>query len=849
MKINFSQVFNSMAAIAASCLLLCCNPARHLPEGEYLLSKNIVIDKYAKVDKSDIESYIKQKPNRKMILFKTYLRIYNSVDAEKLERIKKKRMAKRESHNSKRIEKYNRINAKREAKGKKPIIVNLKKKEPRPLREWWKSNGEPPVIYDSLLAKKSSKQIKLFLNNKGFFNSTVKDSASLPFHKKIKTYYIIKEGIPYTIRNLMYEIKDEQLAYYVLSDASGSFIQRGINYDVDVLQKERDRITNILRNDGYFYFSKEYIYYEVDSALGTREVDITIGIKNPVMKVTRENEKDTTKEISHSRYYLNNIYIYTDYDPQIKTPPKDSLLVNDYYLLSNGYLRYKPRLITDAMFISKGELYQQKHADQTYTRLAELRMFRSVQIVFSAISSDKLDCHIYLSNIPKQSLSAETEGTNTSGTLGIAGDIVYQNKNVFKGGEIFEWKLKGALEVQKTKEKEKNQIPGLESSPIPFNTLELGTEARLVVPNFQTPFHIKGTKNNNAKTNLIGSYNFQRRFGDFGFGRSIGNLSYGYSWKETATKQHIINPIEFNLINIFRPTDKLDSMIRFSKDPFLKNSYSDHFTLATHYVFIYNNQNINKKKNFSFFRFGAEGAGNTMRGIFRLIDQNRDINNKLDHVFDTVYYKDGYSIERSYTIEQIRFSQYVRFDFDYRFYKLINNNDKLVYRIAAGLGKPFANLRALPLEKSFFSGGPNSLRAWQSRTLGPGGFTDASPSSAADKIGDVKIETNIEYRFNVVKMLNAAMFIDAGNIWLRKTYTNTNYPNGEFKLKKTDSTTAFIGEMAIGIGMGIRFDFNFFIIRLDGAIKLKDPARKPNDRWMFGKYDPPVFNFGIGYPF
>jgi outer membrane protein assembly factor BamA len=185
----------------------------------------------------------------------------------------------------------------------------------------------------------------------------------------------------------------------------------------------------------------------------------------------------------------------------------------------------------------------------------------------------------------------------------------------------------------------------------------------------------------------------------------------------------------------------------------------------------------------------------------------------------------------------------VRCDFDYRFYKVLNEKDRLVYRVAFGIGKPFQNLRALPLEKSFFAGGPNSVRAWQSRTLGPGGYFDSTGSNTADKIGDAKFESNFEYRFNVLKALNAAMFVDAGNIWLRKHYAS--FPDGEFTGDK------FIGQIAIGAGMGIRFDFNFFIIRLDAAFKVKDPSLKEGDRWTVGKQPlkSTVFNFGIGYPF
>ncbi|TAL57852.1 MAG: hypothetical protein EPN85_13050 [Bacteroidetes bacterium] len=825
-------------------LLSSCNSTKKITEGELLLDKNIITTKSLLLDKGEIEAYIKQQPNRKVLFWKFYLHIYNRVNQEKIEKKKIRKDARIESINSLRIEKNNQRNVKREAKGKKSKKAFLKKKNTLTWREWLLRIGEQPVIYDSLLARKSARQINLYLNNKGFFNSKVKDSLSVR-NKKAAVHYSVHTGKPYLFRNLLYEIKDEQLKYYVLSDAPSTFIKQGINYDVEALQKERDRITGMLRNDGYFLFSKEYIYFEIDSSLGKHEVDIKIGIKNPILKI--EGKKDSTTELPHSRFYIKNIYICTDYDPKQKTLPKDTLTINDYHLMSTGALRYKTRLITDAIFISKGELFQQSHADQTYRRLSELKLFRSVQIQFVPIGNSQVECFVYLSNIPKQSFSVETEGTNTSGTLGIAGSLVYQNKNTFKGGEILEIKLKGALEIQMSNSDETI----VTESPIPFNTLELGNEVNLFIPRFVTPFNIKTPKNNNAKTNLTANYNLQLR--PEVYGRSIANIAFGYSWNETSTKKHIINPIEFNLVNIFDDST-LQATISASKDKdlFLKNSYSDHFTLGTRYGFIFNNQNIRKKnKNFTYFRFGAEAAGNAMRGIFLLIDkQLRRDDDSLSYYPDTTFYPGpSWSIpfEKNFTIKDIRFSQFVRTDIDCRFYKFLREKSKLVFRVALGVGKPLYNLRVLPLEKSFFAGGPNSIRAWQARTLGPGGFTDSDNSDFADKIGDVKIESNIEYRFNVIKILNAALFVDAGNIWLRKEYES--YKRGHFSFLGDSTVGSFIYHVAIGAGVGIRLDFNFFILRLDGAFKVKDPARKTDDRWMFGKPLETVLNFGIGYPF
>ena len=417
LHINYFQ----LVAFPAVLFLLSCNPTKKLQEGTLLLDKNVVsIKSYTNItaiksitiDKSEIDAYIKQKPNRKMLFWKFYLHLYNSINKDKIERKKTKRSVRVQAINSQRMEKNNQLNAKREAEGKNLRKVFLKKKEIWRFKEWLLSIGEQPVIYDSLLTKKSARQINLFLNNKGYFNSNVKDSLYIK-NKKASVHYIIHLGKPYVYHNIKYEIKDDLLKYYALSDTTSSLIKHGMIYDIETLQKERDRITNLLRNEGYFKFSKEYIYFEVDSSLGSHEVNINMGIKNPVLKV--DETKDSTIESTHTQFYINNIFIHTDYDPKLKTTPKDTLIINDYRLISDTTLRYKPRLITDAIFFSKGELFQQSHADQTYKRLSDLKLFRSSQIQFVQINNSQIDCYIYLSNIPKQSFSTESELINSHG--------------------------------------------------------------------------------------------------------------------------------------------------------------------------------------------------------------------------------------------------------------------------------------------------------------------------------------------------------------------------------------------------------------------------------------------------
>jgi outer membrane protein assembly factor BamA len=795
-----------------------CNSIKNLKDDEVLLTRNVIRSSNRKFEKSELATYLKQKQNRKVLFWKIHLHIFNSIDAAKLEKIIESKTAKRALYNKNKIEKYKTINAQRMAAGKQSITPKLKKSKPFILREWWRSNGEPPVIYDTLATQKSVKQLKSFLNSKGYFNNTVTDSVRIN-NRKATVYYTLAEGKPYTIQSVTYDSKDEYIKSIISSQTAASLIKVGENYDVDILQKERERITNVLNNNGYFSFAKESIFFEADSNSGNHQITISVSIKNAFVKDKENN--DSLIETEHIRYYLNQIYIFPNYNA-LSSALTDTLVFNQYRIIYFGKQNFKSRFIADAVSISTGDLFQQAEVDKTYRRLSDLKIFKSVQIQFSMVENNRLNCFIYLTNVPKQSIALETEGINTSGTLGIAGNVVYKNKNVFKGGELFEWKTRGALEVQKTKVQNNTII----TPTLPFNTLETGTEANLTTPRFLFPFTIKSSKNNNAKSILSGNYNYQRRPD---FGRSLSNVSFGYQWKETETKQHLINPIEFNLINIFNESKQLQATIDKSQDPFLKYSYSDHITIGTRYAFTFNNQDLHKTKDFSFLRIGAEGAGNALREVFNFISLNTNA---------SLQNKDG-----SFMIDSIPFSQYVRFDLDYRYYKVLNESDRLVGRVALGVGKALTNSKALPLEKSFFAGGPNSIRAWATRTLGPGGYLDSTNTNAADKMGDIKIESNLEYRFNILRSFNGALFMDAGNVWLSNNVDI--YPHGRFTGKE------FLDQIALGAGMGLRVDFSFFIVRLDGAFKVKDPSLPKNNRWTLGKQPlkDVAINVGIGYPF
>ena len=791
-KKNTNFIIKTLLYIILLLPIVACNPTRSLKNNEYLLKKNTVKIESNKliIDKENITGLIQQKPNKKLfglVRFKLWF--------------------------------YNIANKGKETKFKKWIKKSL---------------GEKPVIYNQNQAKSSVMQIKTYMNNIGYFNSKVKESKKI--HKKqVEVVYDIKPAIPYKIKNIEYNIENNTIKNIVLSNKSGSLIKQGNIYNAYDLEDERDRITKNLQNKGYYFFNNEYIFYEVDSSFNNHSLDIIIGIKN--IKLQSKDQKSKFTEENHFPFYINQIYINTNYNPLASDTIKYDTLVEvvhqtskdnpeiKYYYLYNNKLKIKPRTISQSIIINPGQHFILKDVQQTYKRLYELRMFKYANIQFTRDIADTnksihskhlLDCNINLSRSKVQSYTIETEGTNSGGDLGIGGNLIYQNKNIFRGAEILSVKFKGAMEAQKTSyAKEENTSKKF----LFFNTFETGVEINLSIPKFLVPVkQERFPKYFKPKTNITTGLNYQNQQN---YRRYITNISFGYNWSESNYKTHILFPADINLVRIF-PTPEFDSIINNETNQSLKNQYTNHLVTGLNYSFIYNNQEINKLKNFVYFRGNIETAGNLLNGIDNLIKAPKD--------------DDGY-----YTLLNIRYAQYVRTDIDLRYYYILNENNRLVFRTVFGIGIPYGNSEDLPFEKGFYAGGSNGMRGWRIKSLGPGAYQNTNITY--DKMGDLKLEGNIEYRFPLYKFFKGALFVDVGNIWLLKE--NSSYPDGKFFFNN------FLSELGVDAGIGLRFDFKFFIFRIDGALPFRDPAEPKNKRWVINKaaFYKIFWNFGIGYPF
>lgn len=818
-----------------------CNISKKLKPGEYVVDEN-VIEETARtsVDKEQLEPFIRQKPNRKLFRkINFYVWWYNLFSDSCIQIRKEKRNARYDVYNSKKLEKYRALNEERERKGKKPKEPVLKNKDKPLFRENLRGIGEPAVIYDSSLASQTRVQLQKYMFQKGYFNNVVTDSV-IRNEKKRKAVvkYTITPGRAYYVNRVSYTIQDTKVAAYVYKDTLHSLIKAGRQYDAELLQKERERITALLMNNGFFYYENAFTYFNVDTSLNSHKVDIEICEKQ--FPKLYSSASDSVVYVNHSQYTLNDVYMITEpFQGKIEDAYfKDTIRVaeKNCIFLTNTSLKYREKVLAGYLRFEKGELFQREKAEATYKRLLNLGIFKSVSIRFIKNNTLPHSFDVYIICIPlvKQSLSAETEGTNTAGNLGVDGSLIYQNRNFFRGGELVEIKLQGAVLAQRLLSDQdantnnlglNNTSLGLNDVQKTFNTIQFGPQANFSVPRAFFPFSLFRFPHESAPRTFVNtSLNYQRRPD---FNRVISSISYGLTFKShNDILKHEIIPFEGYIVRA-NLTTSFRSQLLALNDFFLLNSFIDHLTTLSKYSISYNSQAVNNasKRAVSYFKINLMSSGNILRGIHTITGQPRDTAGR-------------------YLLFKIPYAQFLRADIDYRLYVPIRNKSRTVYRGAIGIGKPLANLNVLPYEQSFFGGGPNSVRAWRARTLGPGGY--AQPDTVFtrfDKIGNILIEGNAEYRFHIIKSFYGALFADVGNIWLLEK--NASKPKGEFRIDY------FLNQFAFGGGAGLRWDLNFFVIRLDLAMPLKDPSFEEGNRWQIDKkpWRKTVANFGIGYPF
>lgn len=672
--------------------------------------------------------------------------------------------------------------------------------------------GEKPVLLGDVDREFNKNIIENYSENKGYFNAKASyDTVSK--NKKAQVIYTLRPGSRYLIDGVKFQ-KDSTLVNQEIQGLTKrTFLKNGKPFDLDVIKAERERIDNGLKERGFYYFHPDNIIVQADSTVSkNHKVELNVKLK------------DNTPDLATQQFSINNVIVFPNYNIQdVKEGKysipmdKDSLskyAFDDIYVIDPQH-KFKPKIFDRALYFKKGDLYNRSNHNLTLNRLISLGVFKFVknEFIVSDSLSHKFDAYYLLTPRQIQSLRLEALGrTNSANYAGSELNLNWTHRNFFRGAEQFKAAIFGAFDFQMGGSQDANNI------------FRAGANAQLSIPRIVAPFRFHSSSEFVPRTNITLGYEFQNRTKYY----TLNNFtaSFGYLWKENARKEHDLKVIDITLVSPANVTEEYK--IKSAENPAMQRIVDRQLIFGPTYSFTYTNTML-PKTNTVYYKGTLDLAGN-ITGLATGADVKKDKEKK---------------------IFGIPFSQYVKIENDFRFYHKFTEKSSLATRFIGGIAYPYGNSEFIPFSKQFFSGGSNSIRAFRARTLGPGSFDPRTlePGTYFDQSGDIKLELNAEYRANLYKFLNAAVFVDAGNIWL--LHDDKDRPGAKF-------SKDFLNEIAVGAGVGLRLDFSILILRLDLAMPLRVPYYQKGDRWAFDKInfgdsswrkDNLVLNIAIGYPF
>lgn len=767
-----------VATVAAVWLLHACSSTRHVPPGEMLLrAVSIEVTDTAgsaagDLDTDELYYFLRQTPNHKVLGFaKLQLATYNLSGSDTT----------------------------------------------RWFNRWVRRIGQPPVIYDPDLTDASVRQLHTALVNRGYVNARVEaDTVVRPGGKAVDVDYRILAGTPLYVQSLDYDIADTALSTLVMADTLRSLIRPGRMLDRNVLDDERARITEMLRNRGYYAFTKEYISFVADTVRGSHDAALTLRLRAPRSGMVRASKADA------DRFRVASVVFVTD----AEGAPVDTVRYRDIEVVY-GHDRYiRPSVLEEKCYITPGRPYSATAVDRTYEALAQLGILRyiNIEMVSAGTIGDEqlLQAVITMARNRTQSVSVELDGTNSEGDLGAGLALTYQHRNLAHGSELLTAKLRGAYE----------SISGDLEGLINDRYTEVAGEVGITFPKFEFPLVSRRFKKRvRASTEFAVSFNYQERPE---YTRLIFGASWKYKWQQRMRDfqlRHTFDLIDINMVRLPRSTmDFLDEIA--PDNPLLRYSYEDHLIMRLGYTLYRTNRRIPTATVNAFaiqpyvstLRVAAETAGNLLYAISSIDGQKRS---------DGVYKLFG-----------VQYAQYAKAEIDYTYTRNFNSRNALAVHVGAGVAVPYGNSSMVPFEKRFYAGGANGVRGWGVRTLGPGAYD--SRNNVRDFInqcGDIRLDMSIEYRAKLFWVLEGALFVDAGNIWTIRDYATQ--PGGVFRFNR------FYKQIAAAYGAGLRMDFTYFLLRLDLGMKAHNPAanQEPwpiiHPRWSRDAN----FHFSVGYPF
>lgn len=689
-------------------------------------------------------------------------------------------------------------------------------KKDKGFKHWLKYRvGEKPVHLSDVDIPFNIDLIENTAENQGYFNvSASYDTVSK--NKKAKITYNVSPRTQYLINTVTFPSNSTLLGKEISKTASESLLKVNEPFNLDVIKNERERIDSYLKENGFYYFDPDNIIVQVDSTVVKHKVDLNIKVK------------DNTPELARDQFTIDKVYIFSDYNLRnsrrnrsLLRTDTDTILWKDNVYIIDPKEKFRPQIYDRALYFKSGDLYNRTNHNLTLNRLINLGTFKFVknQFVLSDSTSKKFDVYYYLTPNDFKSLRLETLGKSNSASY-VGGEVNFnwRHRNFFRGAEVFTATLYTAIDFQLGGSKDANNI------------YRAGSRFSLTWPRIIAPFRFHSSSAFVPRTKVELGYEYQNRTQLYTLHNF--NASFGYLWKENALREHDLKIIEITYVTPEKISDKykVDMEDANNKNAeALKRVVEKQLIFGPVYSYTFTTTMLPKKHTF-YYKALLDLSAN----ITGLISGANAEKNKEKNILGVPY------------------SQYLKTEHDFRYYLKLTEKSQLATRFIGGVAYPYGNSIHMPFSKQFFVGGSNSVRAFRARTLGPGSYdprTEDRSSYFHDQAGDIKLELNVEYRTNLVSFLNLGVFVDAGNVWLINN--EESRPGGKFSEK-------FLSEIAVGAGVGLRFDFNILILRTDFALPLRIPYLPEGDRWSFNEInfkskqwrrDNLMLNIAIGYPF
>jgi outer membrane protein insertion porin family len=677
-------------------------------------------------------------------------------------------------------------------------------KKDKGLKHWLKYKvGEAPVLASAASAEKNREILQNRLENEGYFFDTVLLSHRIRKQEWTDTY-TAEVGQPYTFRNITYPPVTDTLTANISRLQKHSLLHKGDVYDLDDIKNERTRIDDRLKQKGFYYFSPDYLQLDADTTVGNHRIDA-------ILRLIPQ-----TAPKARNVYRLNDVVVFADYDINTDTSARAPFIYYDGYKILDSLHKFRPVIFSRTLVFKPGDVYNRDAHNLSLNRLVTLGVYKFVKARFvetDTAGPNKLNAFYYLTPTEKKSLQFQATGLSRSdNTTGGQLSVTWKNRNLFRGAELFTASVSAGLD---------EQFIGAGQE---ISTRTAGLDLNLFIPRFVAPFTVHTNSAYVPRTRIELSYNIFDRSGEYDL--SSYKVSYGYIFKENQIKEHTLNIFSINLVNPsnINPTFQ-DSL---NKNLTLARSIERQFIIGPNYNFNINTQaRPNHNRNNFYFNANVDISANLL-GLFT-----------------------GADIAKGKQIDLLGtpFSQYDRFEVDFRHYLKLssqtNSGFVLASRVDAGIGIAYGNSSTMPFSKEFFAGGTNDIRAFRSNLLGPGTYYQSTQPGTIliEQPGDIKLEANTELRFPLFSIVKGAVFVDAGNVWTRQA--DTSRPGSQF-------TSAFLSQVAVGTGVGLRFDVHILVLRVDLAVPVREPWLPNGNRWVFSNVTDisrTVLNLAIGYPF